>query len=58
MHVVVQHGFEAFARVLHPVVRDGPAGARHSGGSALGEERTTWAAEAEAFGQWIRPRGR
>src|SRR4051794_32657764 len=61
MHVVVPHGFEAYARILHPVVRDRLAGTRtwyghrRTGAFAIEEELVSWAAVAEVFGAEMDP---
>lgn len=61
MHVVVPHGFEAYARVFHPAFRDRPADT----GSWHGQERpvyvdieqesVSWAEVARAFGTTMYP---
>ncbi|UVJ40114.1 hypothetical protein [Arthrobacter sp. CJ23] len=61
MHVVVPHGFEAYARVFHPAYRDRPADT----GSWHGQERpvyvdieqesVSWAEVARAFGATMHP---
>jgi hypothetical protein len=61
MHIVVPHGFEAYARVLHPVIRDRPAnaGTWHGHGRtrhfAIEQEPVTWEAVAEVFGAEMDP---
>lgn len=55
MHIVVPHGFEAYARIFHPVTRDRPAdtGTWHGHLRAdeldLEEEQITWAEVAKVF---------
>lgn len=63
MHAVVPRGFEAYARIFHPVQRDWPKGSgwdrQPSDGPAeplpIVEEIIGWAAVAEAFGTVMHP---
>src|SRR4051812_491837 len=61
MHIVVPHGFEAYARIFHPVPRERPAGTRtwhghrRIGVPAMEQEHVTWATVAEAFGTGMDP---
>lgn len=56
MHIFVPHGFEAYARIFHPVTRDRPADTKTWHGHALDdqftieEEKVTWVAVADTFG--------
>lgn len=71
MHDVVPRGFEAYARIFHPVERDRPVGrpwpplpyarhrreweAFHAAQPEIDGERVTWAEAAAAFGTTMHP---
>lgn len=61
MHSVVPHGFEAYARVFHPVTIDRPAGSAtwsdpdREFGSGIDYETVPWARVAEAWGASMHP---
>lgn len=56
MHIVVPHGYEAYARVFHPLSRDRPADTKSWHGRStdsyvdLDNDQATWHTTAEAFG--------
>ena len=61
MHSVVPHGYEAYARVFHPIIRDRPTGGAgwhghdRTGSFDIAVESTTWGQAARAFGSIMHP---
>ena len=61
MHSVVPRGYEAYARVFHPLIRDRPTdsagwnGHDQAGSFDIAVESTTWGQAARAFGSIMHP---